>query len=185
MPGLKPERPQAKVPHRIWLLAVLLGVSLPAQPVRPFLWSDGLRAGALFQDERMPFRFVAPEDLVYRIWKEGIYYRLEARSYRGNGIYMAMAAMRYLRPVALQTLLEDLTEGCNPATVQVEERAELLTVHCQEKGEEAFILRVLSLQEAEDTGRLGFFELISRRRLLPADLQLQAGPEPQGRFVLP
>lgn len=161
---------------RFSIIAIFFSVFaalLAAEPKRPFLWSDGIRKGNVFKDERLPYSFVAPDDIVFRIWKEGAFYRFEARSYRSETLQIAMTTLRYNRAVPLQSMAAELSDGCAPDTVRIEERAATLQVRCREKRKNSYILRLIEIHRDSSLQALSYFEVNSTTSLSTADINLQ------------
>lgn len=170
---------------RLSIIAIFFSVFaalLAAEPKRPFLWSDGIRKGNVFKDERLPYSFVAPDDIVFRIWKEGAFYRFEARSYRSETLQITMTTLRYNRALPLQGLVAELSDGCVPDTVQIEERAASLQVKCRDLQDGFAILRRLQLPDSSPQ-LLYYFEIRAGMSAMTDELQFELYPE--FRFVLP
>lgn len=170
---------------RLAVIAIFFSVfaaMLAAEPKRPFLWSDGIRKGNVFKDERLPYSFVAPDDIVFRIWKEGTFYRFEARSYRSETLQITMTTLRYNRALPLQGLVAELGDGCVPDTVQIEERAASLQVKCRDLLDGFALLRRLQLSDSSPQ-LLYYFEIRAGTSSMTDELQFELYPE--FRFVLP
>jgi hypothetical protein len=170
---------------RLSIIAIFFSVFaalLAAEPKRPFLWSDGIRKGNVFKDERLPYSFVAPDDIVFRVWKEGTFYRFEARSYRSETLQIAMTTLRYNRAVPLQSMVVELSDGCAPDTVRIEERAATLQVRCRDSLDGFALLRRLQLSNSNPQ-LLYYFEIRTVTSSMTDELQFELYPE--FRFVLP
>lgn len=170
---------------RLSIIAIFFSVFtalLAAEPERPFLWSYGIRKGDLLREERLPYSFVAPEDIVYRIWKEGAFYRLEARSYRSETLQIAMTTLRYNRAVPLQSMASDINDGCAPDTLRIEERPATLQVRCRDSLDGFDLLRRLQLSDSSPQ-LLYYLEIRTRTSSMMDELQFELNP--QFRFVLP
>lgn len=170
---------------RLLITAIFFSVFaalLAAEPKRPFLWSHGLRKGNVFKDERFPYSFVAPDDIVFRIWKEGAFYRFDARSYRSETLQIAMTTLRYNRAVPLQSMAAELSDGCAHDTVRIEERAAMLQVRCRDSLDDFALLRRLQLSNSNPR-LLYYFEIRAGTSSMTDELQFELYPE--FRFVLP
>lgn len=151
---------------------------LAAEPKRPFFWSGSLRNGNVFKDERLPFRFVAPVDIVFRIWKEGIFYRFEARSYGSETLQITMTTLRYRRTVPLQAMVTVLSDGCAPDTVKLDEQKGWLQLDCM--GPDQSVIRRRLESSHSNPPVLYYFEMITTTMI---ELQWELNPE--FRIVLP
>lgn len=168
---------------RLFLIALFFSVfaaMLAAEPNRPFLWSDGIRKGNLFKDERLPYSFVAPDDMVFRIWKEGRFYRFEARSYRSETLQITMTQIALQRQLDLQQIRPELEQGCSEQPSRTIVTAGLLRIECrmQDSAEAPgwwFVYRQLELNSAIAGSRLLFIEVYSRIPLMfPEGLQVRS-----------
>jgi hypothetical protein len=93
-----------------------------------------------------------------------------------------MTTLRYNRAVPLQSMVVELSDGCAPDTVQIEERAVTLQVQCRNSLDGFALLRRLELS-ASSPQLLYYFEIRVRTPAILSELQLELYP--QFRFVLP
>ena len=161
----------------LFTLVILLTSALAVAQVQPFLWTDAVREGRSFSDERIPYEFIAPADLVYKIWKEGSFFRFEARSYLNDDIQIAITSMRNLKKrqpdFELQSLQSELETGCLKDTVQTNETAFSIQVTCKDT-KHFFLdrrLEAVSLSSQQDqilqpADRIDFFEMRTKKKNL-------------------
>lgn len=151
--------------------------SLLAESPQPFFWNDGVRKGQTFSDDRIPYTFVAPDDVVYRIWKEGSFFRFEARSYRSNQIQITITTLRNLRQIPLNELRLELDQDCQADSIRFIETGSSVRIECTEnKGRPVtdepattyYLIRQLEIAPTTDAKGLSlidFFELRSQSKI--------------------
>lgn len=148
-----------------------------------------MREGQIFFDKRIQYKFIAPDDIVYRIFKEGSFFRLEARSYRSNKIQISITRLRNLRQIPLSELRAEIEDGCQTDSIHLTETGIKLQIECVEKKEQLkqdidqtpeiealsyYLIRRLEIAPDTDSNGLAlidFFELRSQSKIDSFELQ--------------
>ncbi|MBW7858035.1 MAG: hypothetical protein H3C43_07055 [Leptonema sp. (in: Bacteria)] len=163
---------------------VLLFLSLSSIQAQPFFWSDGVRQGHTFADKRIPYKFMAPDDIVYRIFKEGSFFRFEARSYRSNQVQITITTLRNLRQIELPELRSEIEDGCQTDSIHFTETGKSIRIECTENQNRPanddepittyYLIRQLEISPTIDEFGLNlidFFELRSQLKIEAFTLQ--------------